>query len=145
MIEARTISYRVNDSELERASNSYLMSVIAIMAGMPIPLINLLATFLFLMVHRKGTYFVRWHCYQAFISQLFLFFVNTTGFWWTISIVFGHNQVSNAYLSYLIVGFSFNVLELVGTLYTAIRIRKEVHLAWWFYGDITDLIVKDNE
>ena len=83
MIEARTISYRVNDSELERASNSYLMSVIAIMAGMPIPLINLLATFLFLMVHRKGTYFVRWHCYQAFISQLFLFFVNTTGFWWT--------------------------------------------------------------
>jgi len=86
--------------------------------------------------------FVRWHCYQAFVSQLFLFFVNTTTFWWTVSIVLGSNLVTNAYIAWLIIAFIFNIYEIIGTFYSAIKIRKGEHLSWWFYGDIVDLIVK---
>lgn len=142
MIETKQLNERISDGDKERAANSYIMSIVAIMAGMPLPIINLLATIFFLVAHRKGSYCVRWHCYQAFVSQLFLFFVNTTTFWWTVSIVLGSNLVTNAYIAWLIIAFIFNVYEIIGTFYSAIKIRKGEHLSWWFYGDIVDLIVK---
>ena len=142
MIETKQLPYPITESDKERASNSYLMSVVAIMAGMPIPHINLLSTLLFLFAQNKGTYFVRWHCYQAFLSQLFLFLVNTTTFWWTMSILFADNTPSNSYFAYLVMAISFNIIEFIGTVYTAVVTRRGVHLSWWFYGDLTDLIVR---
>ncbi|CEN37552.1 conserved hypothetical protein [Capnocytophaga canimorsus] len=47
MILTKPFPYRVTENEKERASNGYLMSVIAIIAGMPLPIINVLATLFF--------------------------------------------------------------------------------------------------
>lgn len=41
------IYYKPAEHELEAASNSYLMSLLAVMAGLPFPIINLLATAVF--------------------------------------------------------------------------------------------------
>lgn len=142
MIVIKPLNERISEGDKERAANSYIMSIVAIMAGMPLPIINLLATLFFLIAHRKGSYFVRWHCYQSLVSQLFLFFVNTTSFWWTISILLGSNIISNAYIAWIIIAFSFNVIEIIGTFYSAVEVRKGKHLFLWFYGDIVDLIVK---
>ena len=62
MIETKQLNERISDGDKERAANSYIMSIVAIMAGMPLPIINLLATIFFLVAHRKGSFFVRWHC-----------------------------------------------------------------------------------
>ena len=99
MIVIKFLNERISEGDKERAANSYIMSIVAIMAGMPLLIINLLTTLFFLIAHRKGSYFVRWHCYQSLVSQLFLFFVNTTSFWWTISILLGSNIISNAYIA----------------------------------------------
>ena len=82
MIVLNKFSGEPTEHEIEKASNSYLMSLIALMAGLPFPIINLLATLIFYLGNRKGTYFVRWHCTQALLSQLSLLFVNSYGFWW---------------------------------------------------------------
>ena len=44
MISNTTFYYRPNESELERASNSYLMSLVAVIGGLPLPILNLLHT-----------------------------------------------------------------------------------------------------
>jgi len=142
MINIKDFDYKPGEHEAEKASNSYLMSLIAVIAGLPLPIVNLLATLIFFMGNSKGTYFVRWHCTQALISQFSLFFANTAGFWWTISIVFGDGQVSNPYIAYMITIFLFNLTEFVATIYSSIQIRKGIHLEWWFYGGITQLICK---
>ncbi|GAB3331803.1 hypothetical protein GCM10027429_10520 [Marivirga atlantica] len=142
MITTTTFRYDIHDSEAERASNSYLMSLIAIVAGLPIPIINLLATLIFYLANRKSTEFVRWHCTQALYSQLSLFIVNSIGFWWTISIITDGIQLSNYYIAYIIMIFLFNFTELLATMYTASKIRKHKHIKWWFYSDITDLSIK---
>lgn len=142
MITIKKLDYRVSDGDRERAANSYLMSVIAIIVGMPLPIVNLLATFIFYAAHRKGSYFVRWHCTQALFSQLSVFLMNMVGFWWTISVIFGNTEVTNAYVAYLITVFFFNLTEFFATVYTAVRVRKGEHLSWWFYGDVTDLVIK---
>lgn len=142
MIKIKEFTYKPNDSESEKAANSYLMSLIALIAGLPLPIINLIATAIFYLGNRKGTFFVRWHCTQALLSQLSLLFVNSFGFWWTISIIFDSEEITNKYISYMLVVLVFNLLEFIATIYTAIQTRKGIHVKWWLYGDLTDVICK---
>ena len=109
MIQVKKFSYEPADSEAETASSSYLMSLIAIMVGLPLPILNLIATLYFYLSNRKSSYFVRWHCTQALISQLFTLFINSCGFWWTISIIFTDEVISTEYISYMIAAFIFNL------------------------------------
>lgn len=142
MIQKEKLSYRISEHEAEKASNSYLMSLIALIAGLPLPIVNLFATFIFYLGNRKGSYFVRWHCTQALLSQFSMLFINSYGFWWTVSIVFADGKVSNEYISYIIVAVLFNLIEFIATVYSAIETRKGVHVKWWLYGSMTDLICK---
>jgi len=142
MIKNIYANEKPDEHEAEKASNSYVMSLIAVIAGLPLPIINLAATLFFYIGNRKGTYFVRWHCTQALLSQLSLFFMNSVGFWWTISIVFGEEIISNSYISYLITIFIFNILDFVATIYSAVQTRKGIHTVWWFYGDLTNIVCK---
>lgn len=142
MIQKTTFIYKPGEHETEKASNSYLMSLIAFIVGLPLPIINLLATFFFYISNRKGTYFVRWHCMQALLSQFSMLFVNSFGFWWTISIIFYSETVTNHYLAYIITAIIFNLSEFIATIYTAIQTRKGIHVQWWFYGSLTHLICK---
>jgi len=134
--------YEIGEHEAEKASNSYLMSLIALIGGLPLPIINLIATLIFYLGNRKGTFFVRWHCTQALVSQFSLLLMNSFGFWWTISIIFGSESVTNKYIAYIISIFVFNLFEFIVTIYTAINTRKGIHVEWWFYGGLTNLICK---
>jgi uncharacterized membrane protein len=142
MITTTTFSYKPGDHEAEKASNSYLMSLVALVAGLPFPIINLLATFFFYLANRKGTYFVRWHCMQALFSQMGLLAVNSACFWWTVSIVFGDETVSNRYFSYFFTVIFFNLLEFISTIYSAVQTRKGIHVQLWFFGGLANLTCK---
>ncbi len=142
MIQVSTFTYEPGEHEAEKASNSYLMSLIAVVAGLPLPIINLIATFFFYIGNRKGTYFVRWHCTQALLSQFSLLFINSYGFWWTISILFTSETISSKYIAYMLTIILFNLSEFIATIYTAIQTRKGKHVVWWFYGSLTNLICR---
>ncbi len=142
MILIKPFQYAPLEHETEKASNSYLMSLIALMAGMPLPVINMLATLFFFIGNRRGTLFVRWHCTQALFSQLSVVFINGFAVWWTISIIFGSNVLSNIYIAYIITAVMFNITEFIMTIYSAIKVRKGIHVEWWFYGVLTNCIYK---
>jgi hypothetical protein len=142
-MEERSFPYEPGEHEAEKASNSYLMSLVALIAGLPFPIINLLATLFFYVGNRKGTFFVRWHCMQALLSQFSVLLMNSFGFWWTISIIFGSETISNSYIAYMFTIFIFNVADFIATIYTAINTRKGMHVEWWFYGDLTNLLCKN--
>lgn len=137
--------YEPGEHEAEKASNSYLMSLIAVIAGLPFPIINLLATLFFYIGNRKGTQFVRWHCTQALLSQLSLLFVNSYGFWWTVSIIFTPETISNKWVAYMLTIFIFNLADFVGTIYAAIQTRKGVHVEWWFFGELTNRLIRSEK
>ena len=145
MISNGKFSYQPHDSEMERASNSYLMSLVAVIGGLPLPIFNLLATILFYLGNRKSTLFVKWHCTQALLSQLGLFFFNSAGFWWTIAVIFQEKQATNYYIAYMITIVLFNIIEFIGTLIMATKTRNGEHPELFFFSDITDLICKTNK
>lgn len=131
--------YKPTEYEKERASNSYLMSVVAIIVGLPLPIINLLATALFFFGNLKSTKFVRWHCTQALLSQLTIFFINSIGYAWTLRIIFLENTTtSNSYFAYITVLIIFNLVELIVSIVLAMRVRKGEHVEWWLWGSITN-------
>lgn len=142
MISTQTFPYVPGEHESEKASNSYLMSLIAFIAGLPLPIVNLIATVIFYLGNRKGTYFVRWHCTQALLSQLSVLLMNSAGFWWTISIIFTDESITSNYIAYIFTVILFNITEFIATIYTAIKTRKGIHVEWWFYGGLTNLICR---
>lgn len=144
MIKIKNFSYAPGEHEAEAASNSYLMSLIAIIVGLPLPIVNLIATLIFYLGNRKSTYFVRWHCTQALLAQLSMLFINSYTFWWTISIIFKGEPITSNYIAFLIVVIIFNLTEFITTIYTAIQTRKGIHLEWWFYGALSNIICKEN-
>jgi uncharacterized membrane protein len=142
MITKRAFAYKPDEHESEKASNSYLMSLIALVVGLPFPIVNLIATLIFYAGNRKGTYFVRWHCTQALLSQLSLLLMNSFGFWWTVSILFRNGEVTNSFIAYIFTILIYNLIEFIATIYTAINSRKGIHVEWWFYGELTNLMCK---
>lgn len=145
MIKEIKFNYFPGDHESEKASNSYLMSLIALIGGLPLPIINLIATGFFYFANRKSTYFVRWHCTQALLSQISMLPLNSVAFWWTLSILFGSEEISNNYLTYFVLILIFNLIEFVATIFTAIQTRKGIHIEWFFYGGMTNLICKSKQ
>ena len=113
MINVIKFAYQPGEHEAEKASNSYLMSLIAIIAGLPLPIINLIATIIFYLGNRKGTFFVRWHCTQALLSQLSIFLINSYGFWWTVSIIFTEeeNCVHSINIAYECIHFDTHLIS----------------------------------
>lgn len=142
MTATTAFSYVPGEHEAEKASNSYLMSMVAVVAGLPLPIINVVASVIFYLSNRNGTYFVRWHATQSMLSQLGLGIFNSVSFWWTVSIVFGDENVSNKYFAYLFTVIIFNLIEFVSTIYAAIETRKGKHVDFWFFGGLTHLICK---
>ena len=142
MTKETHFAYQPTEHENEKASNSYLMSLVAVIAGLPLPIINLLATFFFYLANRKSTFFVRWHCTQALLSQAVLLFANSYSFWWTVSIIITDEKATNHYFAYLFTVIVFNVLEIISTIYCAIQTRKGKHVEVFFFGNVTNLICR---
>ena len=126
----------------EKAANSYLMSLMAAMVGLPLPIVNMLATVIFYLANRKRTYYVRWHCTQALISQIPLYFTNTVLFWWTVRLLLGYESLTSFYFAYLFTVVLFNVIDYIATIYSAVKVRKGEQVEWYVYGGLTDLICK---
>ncbi|MBX7125837.1 MAG: DUF4870 domain-containing protein [Cyclobacteriaceae bacterium] len=135
-------SYVPGEYENERASNIYLMSLAVIVVGLPLPIINFLATIIVYFSNRNSTYFVRWHSMQALLSQALVASINAVGFSWTMWIIFGPVRLSNEYIAYVITAAVFNLAEFVGTIYAAIQTRKGKHINFWLFGPLSDLICK---
>lgn len=125
--------------EQERASNIYLMSLAIVIVGLPLPIINLIATFFMYLSNRTKSWFIRWHSLQALISQTFIAGINGYGMYWTLNIAFTEEIVSNSYIAYLITIILFNLMELIGTIYAAVQTRSGYHVTFWFFGPLTDL------
>ncbi len=130
------------EHEMESDANSYLMSLLAAMAGLPFPIINLVATVIFYLANRRNTYFVRWHCTQALVSQLPLFCTNSVLFWWTVRVVVGWTPLSSLYFAYLFTVVLFNIIDYVATIHTMIAVRRGRQVEWYVYGPLTHILCK---
>jgi hypothetical protein len=152
----------IHPHEYEQASNSYMMAVVAVIAGLPFPIINLIATVGYYLAHRKASYFVRWHCIQAALGQIVLIPFNSIAFAWTLGILFGgrgflglydiprryyvdnqlpfddYSGAGLAYWLYITFIIILNITEFIVVVATASRVKKGHNVRWFVLANITD-------
>lgn len=136
---------QIHLEDQEKASNAYLMSLIAVVIGLPMPIINLVATGIFYLLSRKGSPFVKWHTTQALVSQIPLFVMNNILFWWTVRILLFGVPLNSIYIAYFILVNIYNIADFYATAISAIKARQGITYRWFMYGVLTDLIMKSKE
>ena len=131
----------IADDEAESASNSYLLSLVLLVGGAPLPILNLLASVIFFFGARRSSPFVRWHCTQALLGQLLLIPVNSTFLWMTIGLLFGHRELDDFYVGWGLVMLALNAAELIASVYAAIKVRQGVDVRWWSVAPLVDALL----
>lgn len=131
---------KVPDTQREAASNGYLMSLVAVGLGLPLPILNMIATAIFFFQSRKQTVFVKFHCMQAILSQLMLTVVNAIHFSWLISILFGSAEFNANYVGFAAAVIVFNLLEFISNIIGAVKARKGELCSFMFVGPVSKLI-----
>ncbi|MFL9843333.1 hypothetical protein [Flavobacterium rhizosphaerae] len=151
--------------EYEEAGNAYLMAVVTVIAGVPLPVINIIAALIYYLAKRKASYFVRWHSLQALLAQCIVIPFNSIALLWTINIIssrvilngnpFGlpkryYTNISipegalttpsALYWAYLAFVLFLNIFEFIAVISTAAGVRKGKKVRWFVISGITDLL-----
>jgi len=123
--------------EKEDAMGAYLMMFAAIAAGLPLPIINLIASVIYYYINKSGNRFVKFHSLQALLSSLPLTIMNAIGLFWGIRILFDEDYTLNDFFyGYAGMVVIFNLIYYVFGILAAIKARKGRMFYYWFFGKI---------
>jgi Zn-dependent protease with chaperone function len=130
----------IHDDEAESASNAYLLSVVLLVVGAPLPILNLLASVIFYLSSRRGSPFVRWHSMQALLTHMVVVPVNSVFLWMTLAILFGYREPDNFYIGWILFMVGLNAAKMIGSIYSAIKVRRGVDVRWWALAPVADAL-----
>ena len=130
--------------EREDAMGGYLMMFAAIAAGLPLPIINLIAAIIYFYLNKSKSLFVKFHAYQSLISQIPTTLLNAGLVFWSIRLffyqstsfseVFSTGSEYEIYWGYLIMVGIANVLYFIFSLVAAFKARKGQFYYFLFFG-----------
>lgn len=123
--------------EKEDAMGSYLMMFAAVAAGLPLPIVNLIAAVVYYYVSYKKSRFVHFHAHQSLFSQLPTTLVNWAGLYWTLQIFLFDNYIlSDYYYAFLVFLVVVNIIYFIFSIVGAVRARSGRFIYFLFFGGL---------
>lgn len=139
----------ISTREREDAMGAYLMMFAALAAGLPLPIINLIAAVIYYYVNKHKSRFVKFHSLQSLYSQLPTTILNAFLVFWTIRILFddasfgdgeelidGFATVGDVYWGYLYLVIAANLLYVLFSIIGAVKARKGQFYYFLFFGKL---------
>jgi uncharacterized Tic20 family protein len=130
--------------EREDAMGGYLMMFAALAAGLPLPIINLIAAVIYFFINRSKSKFIKFHSFQSLVSQIPTSLINIGLVFWTVRLffyqsvsfdeVFSIGSEYEIYWGYLIMVLIANVMYMIFSLIAAFRARKGQFYYFLFFG-----------
>lgn len=109
----------------EDAMGAYLMMFAALAAGLPLPIINLIASLIYFYIHKNKGPFIKFHLLQSLYSQLITSAMNIVLVFWTVRIFFFESMViTDYYKGYLAVVILANLLYFIFSVIAAVKARQ---------------------
>ncbi|MBA3899133.1 MAG: DUF4870 domain-containing protein [Bacteroidetes bacterium] len=123
--------------ECEDAMGAYFMMFAAIGAGLPLPIINLIASIIYYYINKSNSRFVKFHTLQSLISQIPLTILNAVLVFWAFRIFF-YASVSydQTFQGFMIMVILANLSYFIFSIIAAIRARKGRFYYFIFFGKI---------
>ncbi|MCB0832347.1 MAG: DUF4870 domain-containing protein [Bacteroidetes bacterium] len=122
--------------EREDAMGAYLMMFAAVGAGLPLPIISLIASIIYYFINRTKSKFVHFHALQSLLSQLPVSLMNAMAVFWAIRILFFDWVFDEVYKAYLWMLLVVNLAYIIFSLVAAAKARKGQFYYFLFFGRI---------
>jgi len=127
----------ISTREKEDASGAYLMMFAATAIGLPLPIINLIASVVYYFVNKSKGRFVRFHALQSLYSQLPVTLLNSTLVIWAIlNLTHGHEFTSIFWGFAITIGI-LNIFYFIFSLIGVVRARKGRFFYFVFFGKLS--------
>jgi len=126
--------HEVSQREKEDAMGAYLMMFAATAVGLPLPILNLIASIVYYFVNRSKGRFVRFHALQSLYSQIIVSLLNSALVIWTVINLVHDHPFTNLFWGLLITAGVFNLVYLIFSLVGAVRARKGRFYYFLFFG-----------
>jgi len=121
--------------EKEDAMGAYLMMFASIGAGLPLPIINLIASVIYYFVNSKKSRYIKFHCHQSLFSQLPTSLMNAGLMFWLFQIfIYDNWEYNNNFVGYAVMVGVFNLAYFVLSIVGAVKARKGQVYYFLFFG-----------
>lgn len=114
----------ISPTEREDGMGAYLMMFASWAAGLPLPIINLIAAVIYYFVNRKKSPFVHFHCAQSLFSQIPVSLCNASVVFWTFQNLIYNGSFSSTFFNYLLMVVLFNIVYIIVSLIAAVRAKQ---------------------
>lgn len=129
--------------EREDAMGAYFMMFASLAAGLPLPIINLIAATIYYHINKHKSRFVRFHSLQSLLSQLPVSLLNAGLVVWAITLFKQDFNVDSSFLIYLSIVLLANLVYLGFSIVAAIEARKGRMYYFVFLGRFSyDIVYK---
>lgn len=123
--------------EREDAMGAYLMMFAALGAGLPLPILNLVAAIIYYYINKGKSLFVRFHSLQSLLSQLPTSILNAVAVFWGIRIAFFDYAFTDIFKGYLWMVGVANLIYIIFSIIGAVKARKGQMYYFLFFGPIS--------
>jgi len=114
----------IGENERDDAMGAYLMMFATWAVGLPLPLINLVASAIYFGVNARSSRFVAFNAFQSLTSQIFIAVINAIALAWIIAILAGGAIFPASFFTYLALAGILNILYLVFSVVAMVRARR---------------------
>ena len=128
----------ISQREKDDAMASYLMMFASWAVGLPLPLINLVASVIYYAVNRKGSKFVAFHSLQSLLSQVPVSLLNAGVVGWGIGLLVKGEAAGSLwpFLGYVFFTAAVNILYIVLSIVALLAANKGRFYYLPFFGRI---------
>jgi uncharacterized membrane protein len=126
----------ISQREKDDAMASYLMMFASWAIGLPLPLVNLVASVVYYVVNRKGSKFVAFHSLQSFLSQVPVSLLNAGVVGWGIGLLVKGDAAQGLwpFLGYVFFVVAINILYIVFSIVALLQANKGRFYYLPFFG-----------
>ncbi len=114
----------IPESERDDAMAAYFMMFASLAIGLPLPLVNLVASLVYWLVNRKTSTFVAFHSLQSLLSHLPVTLLNAGLVAWTVVAIVSPARFGGTFFWYLAFTVLVNVAYIVISIIALVHARK---------------------
>jgi uncharacterized membrane protein len=114
----------ITEREKDDAMGAYLMMFASLAIGLPIPLLNLVASVIYFLVNKKTSPFVAFHALQALLSHIPIVLLNAGAVAWIITNLATHAASWAWFLWYLVFTILVNLTYIIWSIVALIHANK---------------------
>lgn len=127
---------QVDIREKEDAMGAYFMMFAALAAGLPLPVLNLIAAIIYLYINKSKSRFVHFHSLQSLLSQLPTSLLNIGLVFWIVRIIFFEFHFNSYFKGYLLMVIAANLIYIAFSIIAAVKARRGEFYYFLFFGRI---------